>query len=195
MKQQIIIIRGGDSFKTHKAYIAFLKAFRIDIKRYASGKKEWKEKLGKIMGKNYEVVIPEMPNRMNARYGEWKMWFEKFVPHMRSGVLLVGHSLGGLFLVKYLSENTFPKKIRAVFLIAAPAGEGNFPAPKNIKKLEQQGGEIFLYHSIDDSVVPFRDFERYCKKLKEARIRTFSNRQHFNQEQFPELVRDIRGIV
>ena len=147
-----------------------------------------------MLGRNFEIILPAMPNKNNARYAEWKLWFEKFIPHLRSGVTLIGHSLGGLFLVKYLSEKTFPKKIRAIFLVSPPRGEGDFTMPKNFKKLEKQARKIFLYHSRDDRVVPFSEFEKYRKNLGLAVARGFGRRGHFNQGKFPELVKDIRNL-
>jgi len=194
MKRQIVVIHGGDSFKTRSAYLSFLKNFRIDFKRYLSGGRAWKNSLGKVLGKNFEVILPMMPNGMDAKFIEWKIWFEKFIPHLRPGVVLIGHSLGGLFLAKYLSECRFPKKIRATLLVAAPLKDGDFTEPKSLKKLIAQGGELFLYHSKDDHVVPFADFEKYRDHLKTATTRIFSNRGHFNQPTLPELVKDIKNL-
>jgi len=39
----------------------------------------------------------------------------------------------------------------------------DFVLPATLEKFEKQGGRIFLYHSEDDSVVPFVDFEKYKK--------------------------------
>jgi predicted alpha/beta hydrolase family esterase len=75
-----------------------------------------------------------MPNTMNAKYGEWKVWFEKYFSHIHGiehhasakttleriaekkehekdlkKLVLVGHSLGAIFLMKYLSESGFPR--------------------------------------------------------------------------------------
>ncbi len=194
MKRQVVVIHGGDSFKTHKEYLRFLKAWRIDFKRYLLGKNDWKRYLGKTLGKNYEVVLPDMPNKTNAKYTEWKIWFEKFISYLKPGVVLIGHSLGGLFLAKYLSRTKFPKKIHAVFLVAAPMGCGNFTPPKNFREIEAQSEKVFLYHSKDDPVVPFTDFKKYRRNLKSAVTRVFRDRSHFNQEKLPELVKDIRDL-
>lgn len=142
-----------------------------------------------------------MPNAQNARYAEWKMWFEKILPLMGDGVILIGHSLGGIFLAKYLSEQTVELRIKATFLVAAPYNTAaehplvDFVIQHSLRGLEKQGGEIFLYHSADDAVVPFSNFERYQSELKGAHIRVCNDRKHFNQAEFPELVQDIQELL
>ena len=189
-----MVIHGGNPFKTYKEYISFLKNRRIDIERYRSAKSDWKRTLGKALGARFEVLLPDMPNPLNAKYAEWKIWFEKFVPYCRPGIVFVGHSLGGLFLAKYLSETDFPKRIRATFLVAPSWSKGDFLLPKTFQKFNAQGGKIFLYHSKDDPVVPFFNFLRYQKQLPDATGRTFRDGGHFNHPAFPELVEDIRGL-
>lgn len=205
MKKQIVVIHGGDTFETYEEYISFLKNFPIDFERIKAGTKNWKQTLQERLGDKYEVIVPSMPNKTNARFFEWKIWFEKFIPFLEKEVVLIGHSLGGTFLAKYLSENEFPKKIRATFLVAAPfdnkdSGESlvdfALPAllaggPANVSMLEKQGGKVVLYYSEDDRVVPFAEFEKYKNALPGAVARVFTDRGHFNQEEFPELVYDI----
>lgn len=159
-----------------------------------SAKRDWKSAIGKSLGRKFEVILPTMPNKTNAKYSEWKLWFKKIIPHLNPEVVLIGHSLGGLFLAKYLSENSFPRKIKATFIVAAPYGWANFTKPKTFKKLEKQGGKIFIYHSKNDPVVPFTDFKKYKKKLKTALARIFKNKGHFTQAKFPELVTDIKEL-
>lgn len=199
MKKQIIIIHGGDTFKTYKDYLISLKRYKINFERFKT--KGWKDNISKQLGKNFEVISPRMPNPMNAKYNEWKIMFDKLQPFFKNNLLLIGHSLGGIFLAKYLSENKFSKKIKATFLIAAPYGDknskdylGDFILPKNLGKLQNQGGKVFIYHSQDDPVVPFSDFKKYQKSFKNSISRVFTNRGHFNQERLPELVRDIKTL-
>jgi hypothetical protein len=195
MKQQIILIHGGDSFKTYKDYLNFLKSSQFDLKSLKKKRKDWKDNLSQKLGKDFEIIYPVMPNKRNAKYLEWKIWFEKLIPYIKSEVILIGHSLGGIFLAKYLSENKFPKKIKAVFLIAAPyCNVPNFKLPKNLNKLEKQSEKIFIYYSKDDPLVPLADFKKYQKELKNATIRFFTNRGHFNQSQLPGLIRDIKNL-
>lgn len=199
MKKQIVVIHGGDPFETYEAYLTFLKNYEIDFEKLK--RKGWKETLADNLGPNFEVFLPKMPNYMNAKYSEWKILFEKLIPHLEKNVILIGHSLGGIFLAKYLSENKFPKKILATFLVSAPyddkvSGESlvDFALPKSLNNLQKQGGKIFLYHSEDDHIVPFADLSKYRKSLPYAKVKTFKDHGHFPQEEFTELILDIQTI-
>ncbi|TSC60352.1 MAG: hypothetical protein LiPW15_230 [Parcubacteria group bacterium LiPW_15] len=194
MKHQILVVHGGNSFTSYPKYIQFLKSWRIDIDRYLTAKTDWKGNLSKSLGKKYEVIRLDMPGKLNARYLEWKIWFEKFLPHIRKGVILIGHSLGALFLIKYLSENKLPKKPCAIMFVSAPQGEGDFKLKKNLDQIAKQCEKIFLYHSEDDKVVPLSDFLKYRKTLKNTTGKVFKDRGHFNQEKFPEIVKEIKKL-
>jgi len=200
MKKQIIIVRGGDTFETYEEYLKFLKGHQVDLNRYRSGKIEWKKNLHNILGSDYDVIIPEMPNRINAKYTEWQIWFEKFIPLLESEVILIGHSMGGSFLAKYLSENEFPKKIKGLFLIAPPfKGDSEYPLstfslPADLNGLANQPEKIFLYQSQDDPVVPFTELEKYQKNLPNATVRIFTDRGHFMQPELPEIIQDIKSL-
>lgn len=199
-KQQILVIHGADSFATYEEYIEFLRNFPVTLEYIRSGKKNWKSKLQEQLGEKCEVLLPSMPNKSNAKYLEWKIWFEKYIPLLEDGVILVGHSMGGVFLAKYLSEVIAPITIRATFLIAAPFDKDDgrslveFNVTTPLTKLEGQGGQIFLYHSKDDSVVDFSEFEKYQAALPGAHVRIFKDRDHFACEELPEILEDIRSL-
>lgn len=199
MKKQIVIIHGGDTFGTYEEYVNFLRNYKIDIERYKSNMDDWKRWLRDELGEDYEVILPIMPNKTNARYEEWKLWMDKLAPLIQEDIILIGHSMGGSFLAKYLSENKFPKKIKAVFLVGAMFDyddEGyslqSFLLPEN---LDLQTNKIYLYHSQDDKVVPFRSLSQFKSKLPNAVTRVFTDRGHLNQETFPELLSDIQNLA
>lgn len=198
MKKQVVIIHGGDTFETYEEYLNFLRGYEIDVERYKSDKSDWKPWLRRRLGSGYEIVLPIMPNKTNAQFGEWKIWFEKFFPYLNDEVILIGHSLGGTFLAKYLSENQFPKKIKAVFLVGAVYDLDSedyslvsFVLPE---KLNLQTENTMIYHSKDDPVVSFSALEQFKKALPHAQTRIFEDRGHFNQEEFPELAEDILNL-
>ncbi|MBI2047737.1 MAG: DUF1749 domain-containing protein [Parcubacteria group bacterium] len=199
IKKQIVIIQGGHPLNFHENFLSVLKKKKVTADSFKLGY-GWKEDLHKKLKRQFEIFFPKMPNRENATYAEWKIWFEKLIPFLKNDVILVGHSLGGLFLIKYLSEKRFPKKIEGLFIVAAPFVNNkkilgkNFLLKDNLKKVIEQAKTIFIYHSKDDTVVPFNHVNEYLKKLPTAHVRIFKNKGHFNQRTFPEIVRDIKNI-
>jgi len=203
MKKQVIIIHGATSFKTHEDYISYLKNEEVSIEVLKSHK-SWRDTLTSELGDDYEVLIPRMPNKQNARYEEWKIWFERIDNLLDDEVILIGHSMGGTFLVKYLSENIFSKKIKSVVLVAAPFDEeddvkngdstADFIPPSSLIKLIEQARKIYILYSKDDPVVAFRQLERYQQALPDAKVIVFEDRQHFGQETFPEIIELIKSI-
>jgi len=197
MKKQIIVIHGGDSYKTSEDYLAALKNWEVTKESFFP-KFDWKSNLQSKLGEEYEVLAPRMPNKQNAKYEEWKIWFEKIFPFLEGGVILVGHSMGGLFLAKYLSENTFPKKIKTIFLIAPVYRDteeaANFPITSNLEKVWSQCQNIHIFQSEDDPLVSMAETEEYKKAWPGAKMHSFQDRGHFRQENFPEIVEEIKKI-
>jgi len=200
MKQQVVMIFGGSTFDSYQKYFSALKKFKLDFDRIR--KIKWNRRLQESLGNKFEVVYLTMPNRDNAKYREWKIWFKKLEPYLRNGVILVGHSLGAIFLTKYLSENNFTKKIKATFLVGAPFDAqlpektlADFVLPKSLAKLQRQGGKIYFYQSLDDKVVPFSHFKKYKKHLPKANFIVFKDRGHFGQEKFSEIIKEIKKIT
>lgn len=195
--KQVLVIHGGDSFATYEEYLNDLREHEVTIDDQSKG---WKSLLAEALGATYQVILPRMPNATNARFLEWKIWFEKYLHLLNDDVLLVGHSLGGSFLAKYLATEEPARRIRGTFLVAAPyATDGGralveFDVPQSLSKFEAQGGELFLYHSTDDPIVTYAESIKFKQALPRARFRSFSNRGHFLQSTFPELVEDIRSL-
>lgn len=199
MKKQVLVIGGGTSFDTYDDYIDYLKNKEIDLDRLKP-RTDWKSTLADKLGGDYEVFLPSMPNKRNAKYKEWKIWFERILPLLNNEVILIGHSLGAAFLAKYLSLNKISTSIRATILVSAPMkmeqkGETliQFSPPQNLKKLSEQCKKIYLIHSKDDQIVKFEHLEKYKKALPDAELIIFKDRGHFLQENFPEIVELVRN--
>jgi hypothetical protein len=84
-----------------------LRSFEIDSLDYFFGT-SWKNTLQQNLGEDFQVVAPRMPNQFDARYEEWKIWFEKLIPLLNDEVVLVGHSSA------ISAENTLSKKITSL---------------------------------------------------------------------------------
>lgn len=200
MKQQILVIGGGTTFESYREYLSFLKRARISLDDLRS-RSDWKDNLQSDLGKNFDVLQPYMPNKKNAKYIEWKIWFERIIPLLNESVVLVGHSMGGIFLAKYLSENKFPRKIKATLLVAAPFDDvggleslGTFKLPRSLTKFANQSERVFLMQSDDDPSVPLNNVKKYQKAIPGSKVLVFNDRGHFRVEHFPELVKIIKSL-
>ncbi len=193
---QVICIHGGEVHRSYEAYLRMLVHYAIDP--YTT-KQRWRNTLSDDLGDAYTVILPEMPNKYNAQYAEWEIWFDKYISFMQEGCVLIGHSLGGLFLARYLATHTLPVTISTVYLVAAPFFTadtdhgGDFIVNDAILSLLNERYTIVLLHSKDDQVVPFSDLTAYSTLLPQARSMIFEDRGHFLQEHFAELVADIKN--
>ena len=199
MKTQIITVHGGETFGSYDAYITWLKSFELDFER--TKMKGWKDTLGEKLGDDYEILSLRMPNSLNAKYLEWKIWFEKFIPYFAKDAIFIGGSLGGIFLAKYFSENDYDKGVKGIFMLAAPYDKTNptddladFILSEDLSKLAAYGSKVHLYHSKDDPIVPFSHLAYFEKALPEAKVRVFTDKGHFLVPELPELVEDIKSI-
>ena len=197
-KTQVVFIHGGMTFLTQKDYIHFLKTRPVSTSQNVRWQDSYlKEKLGS----GFEVIKPRMPLQDNSRYLDWKLHFERFIPLLRDGVVLIGSSLGGIFLAKYLSEHKFPKRILSTYLVCAPfddtvQGEdlcNGFKLKSNLSLLEDNCPNLVFMFSKDDNVVPVAHAEKYRKKLKNAKIIIYESKNgHFQIEKFPEIIKMIK---
>jgi uncharacterized protein len=116
-------------------------------------------------------------------------------------VVLIGHSLGASFLLRYLSQKDLDISVSCAYLIAAPyfgmdsqEGDSFRFDEEELPALAQKVKKLVLMHSKDDTVVPFGHLEKLSKVFPEAETIVFNERGHFNQESFPELIAHIKGL-
>lgn len=200
-KTQIFLIHGGMTFKNQKDYLDYLKTRPVSIEK----KSKWSlEYLDKELKKKFQIIRPRFPKSEDSKYEEWKIWFERFVPLLRSNVILIGSSLGGIFLAKYLSENKFPKKILSVYMICPPYDNtcsqedlvGGFKLKSDLSLIEKNCKDITLMFSADDDVVPVSHAEKYRKKLKNSKIIIYKSKNgHFKISKFPEIIKMIKEDI
>lgn len=200
-KIQIFYIHGGMTFKNQEDYLDFLKNRKISIEN----KIRWSEDyLREQLKDNFQIIRPRMPLQDNAKYNEWKIHFERYFSQLEDGIILMGESLGGIFLAKYLSENIFPKKILSVYLVCPPFDDtlidedlaGGFNLNSDLSMIEKNCENINLLFSKDDDCVPVSHAEKFREKLKNANIVIYENKNgHFNVSEFPEIVEMIKSDV
>ncbi len=205
MKKQLIYIHGGDSFSKREDFLQYLRTTEVR-NPLGEAPERWTGTLRPLLGEEWEVYMPSMPNAKNARYDEWSIWFERFLEYIEDEVVLVGWSLGGMFLAKYLAEHQLPVKVKATFLLAAPGGGfkdgsgagadcADFLPPEDLSLLAKQVPHIEVWHSEDDFVVPVAAVEWYKKHLPQAKIKLFKDKNHFLVPELPELIMVLKDTA
>ena len=191
--KQILIINGGNSFNTYEEYRSYLDEKTLSYEKllYHEGWKGW---LAHQMP-DTEILVPQMPNPLNAVYDEWSIYFEKILQFIGDDCQIVGHSLGANFLARYLNYNPLPIRAKQLILLAGGYDDesneslGSFKVT-SAKNLPQSADEIHLFHSEDDPVVPYIELAKYQADLPTAITHAFTDRGHFYNitPTFPEML-------
>jgi predicted alpha/beta hydrolase family esterase len=144
---------------------------------------------------------PEMPDAYKPDYEKWKREFERF--DVDGETVLIGHSCGGGFLVRWLSENQV--KVGKLVLVAPwmdPEGKkkgelGEFFDFQIDGQVQERVREIDILVSDDESFEGIKESVGLLEKLfDKAKVHRFAGKGHFIVEhmgtvEFPELL----GIV
>jgi len=204
-KQQVFYIHGGESYENHVDYLERLKNKDIWDLPGSDSAKKWTSTLAIDLGADYEVFMPMMPNKQNAKYQEWKIWFERHFEHLNDDVVLVGCSLGAMFLYKYFIENDAPFRVKSLILMAAPLPEllaaeerdsGDFLyKTADVPNITTKAESILVVHSKDDFLVPYEHALKYKVALPQAELVTFDDKNHFLVAELPELVERIKALA
>ena len=189
--KQVFVIQGGNSFNSHDSYIEDLTHSPIDYDRLKYSPRWFTQGLSLSLPE-FDVLTPSMPNRQNAVYDEWKILFEKLIPYFNKDTQIIGHSLGAMFLAKYLQETILAEKVHRLLLVSGGYDDeqeeelGSFKVT-GASGVQASAEEVHLFHSKDDFVVPFGELAKFQADLPSAVSHIFDDRGHFLQAEFPEL--------
>lgn len=195
MKRQVFLIEGGRTFRDYDAYLNYLKTMPLSIEYL--DKVTWRDTLAADLGDIFQVIRLQMPNRMNARYAEWEIYFKRYLELVSNKVTVVGHSLGALFLVKFFSKNKdFSLKIEKLILVAVPfGGQGSNLDVVDFSLSDEKFTLPFsttLFSSDNDPLVPQNDTIRYQELIQKLKVINIPNRGHFSEKDFAELRSEIQ---
>ena len=172
----------------------------LDPKVPAASNNQWFPWLQKQLAlKGIVAQTPEMPEPYRPDYEKWKQIFEQF--KVDEDTILVGHSCGGGFLVRWMSENNV--KVGKVVLVAPwinPAstnispGFFDFQVDSNMA-LKTKGLSLFI--SSDDEQEELDTAKMLEEKVRDIKIVRFTDKGHFcvgfnmKTEEFPELLANL----
>lgn len=155
----------------------------------------WLQK--QLLINNIFTQTPEMPAAYSPDYDKWRQEFERY--EVNENTSLVGHSCGGGFLLRWLSENKV--KIKKLILVAP------WLDPKRSKttsffdfqidlNLKNRVSAIHLFISQDDEEEILESLDIIKNSISGVIYHEFSDYGHFclsdmKTDRFPELLNVI----
>lgn len=156
-----------------------------------------------LMIRDIHTVAIEMPHSYYPEYVVWKRELERF--DINEDTMLVGHSCGGGFLVRWLTE--YSGKVGKLVLVAPWLGMGadpemidptffEFDIDSTLSSKTVRG--LTIVSSRDDMDTVKQSIERLRSELDDCKIVELDGKGHFTYSslggpEFPELLKEIVG--
>jgi predicted alpha/beta hydrolase family esterase len=161
----------------------------------ASPREHWFPKAkGKFEKEGYKVCTPEMPGNYFPQRQKWLEIVGNF--HPDKNWILIGHSLGGVTVLKYL-ENA-QKPISGAILIATPFDAMKFGAIENFfaggydwEKIKTNCPKFDIINEDADPAVPLEHGEKFAKNLN-GKLHVVRGFTHFHDIDLELLERLIK---
>jgi len=166
--------------------------------------KKWYPWLGKEVKKNgYDFIAPILPISSDPVIIDWLAEIDKTKPNLET--ILIGHSRGGVAVMRWLERQSPDVRIFRVILVATNSGrikDKAIPSESNygfytdngydFNKIKSHCNDFVVLHSKDDAWVPFLAGETNAAGLS-AKFLQFDNYGHFgkNFDSVPELLQEV----
>ncbi len=152
----------------------------------------------KLEAKGYQVFVPQFPTPEGQSLDAWLRIYESIQQHGSAESLYIGHSLGGVFLLKLLELLKHKAKVAA--FVGTPIGvrpiqnyneDSSFAGFYfNWPKIKKQADNFIVFQSDNDPYVSKGNGEELSKQLG-VELSFVPNAGHFNLKsgytKFPEL--------
>ena len=132
--------------------------------------------------KGYNVIMPNFPIRLEASFDNWSEVLDNYKDLFNESTIVVAHSIGNPFFIKYLSNN----KLNAYIYISV-AGFGDLFKIDNredlnnafidfsindeyIKYLKENVKNRFSLYGDKDHIIPFNILENFPKKIESTPV-------------------------
>jgi predicted alpha/beta hydrolase family esterase len=144
------------------------------------------------------LAAPIMPKPDAPDAAAWEAALGEHLRQQQAPLALVGHSLGGSVIFKYLAEHGIPTGLAGVVSIAAPFWgmsdweQQEWALPRGFEARLAGLPRTALYHSRDDDIVPVSHVDRYAEALPEALVHKVDGRGHlFDDGNVADILADI----
>ena len=132
-------------------------------------------------------IAPYLPVPENPEMEKWISEIDKTKPD--KDTVLIGHSRGGVAIMRWLERQPKEKKVKQIILVAANRGDDTKNSlwtgkVYDFRKIKSHCDNFVVLHSRDDERVPFGAGEHIANGL-DAHFLVFNDRGHFGKR-FPK---------
>jgi uncharacterized protein len=158
----------------------------------------WLQK--ELIIRDIKADTPEMPYAYEPKWEVWCREVERF--DIGPETMLIGHSAGGGFWLRYLTER--PSLVVDKVVLIGPWLDPDKTLQEDIfaatfdKRLAERTKGVVVFYSPDDSDSVQRSVDRVKLEVEGVRLRTFEGLGHFTYENlggesFPVLLEELIG--
>jgi len=153
------------------------------------------------------VFVPKFPTPENQSLENWLNVFKDYKQYLNENSIVIGHSLGPVFLLNIIEK--LDKPIKAAFFVSGFLDLLGNPDFDNInksfieksfdwQKIKRNCLKFFIFHSDNDPYVPLAQAEELAKNLG-VDVILVKNADHFNEKagynKFDLILEKIKPLV
>lgn len=164
---------------------------------------------------DYKVAVPAMPETDEPKLKPWLKKLRETIIEPDSELVLIGHSVGCITILRYLESLEEDIKITGVVLVAGFTDDLNymdsieekevlpdfFQTPVDYEKIKSRASKFVVIHSDNDPYVELKHAEIFKDKLG-AKVIIKKGMGHFSGEvddeksctELPEVVEAIKNL-
>jgi len=161
----------------------------------------------KLEARGVSCEVPTFPTPQGQSLQTWLATFKEKGKSIHSQTILIGHSLGAAFMLRWLEQQAV--RIKAAILVGAFSGEVGvtkfdslnhdfFSKPFDYPLLRERCEHFFCYQGSNDPYVLKEQWESIAEPLQARKIRV-SMGGHFNEaagyRQFPLLLNHLNQLL
>lgn len=155
-----------------------------------------------------ECFVPQLPTPNGQELQNWLQLFNStIVPIINPDTILIGHSLGAAFLLRWLEQTN--QAVSTTILVGSFIGnvgiqkfdkinESFFTNPFDWHSIINKSKQFFCYHGSNDPYVSRSNFAFIAKNLHARKI-IISNGGHLNEAagytSFPQLLIQLKSLL
>lgn len=169
---------------------------------YGNPYKNWFPWLREELGiRNKKYIVPHFPSLEKQNYQNWSTILKSYldIGMISANTTFITHSLGGIFLVKFLLENNI--KVKKIIFVAAfnhiefeketELYDSFYVEEKNLENLKRLCQEMICIYSNNDPYIPVENATSFANKIGAQKV-LLENAGHFTGKygyrEFKELL-------